>query len=160
MNRKGYTKIELICAIAIVMIAAAIIVPLWLHFAETENQAMDSLEAAKGEDLARLEYMMSHYPDGGKVVYFLTGTSDAQKILRHFQYLESEPEKIALPHRDGFYDGGAADFGGPAVGRSKRVGKRELYVIVGENGQIVYNSWLDILRDPKTSAFDWDLWFN
>lgn len=157
-RRKGFTRIELISVIIIIMVFIAIIIPVLLHFLETENQARDRLEATKAEDLVRLEYMMTHYPDGGEIVYYLTGESEAQKVLYHFPYESETPEEVKIPRSDYYKDGGAAGKGEPAKGNSKRVGDRELYVIIGGDGEIIYDSWLEILNDEKTSAFNWKIW--
>ena len=52
---------------------------------------------------------------------------------------------IEIPKKDFFNDGGNKAFGELAKADSRSVGEAELYVVVADDGQVLYNSWLEIL---------------
>lgn len=145
LNKKGYTKFELVAVIIMICIVIAILIPVWLHFAETERQAMDRLEATNAESAARIEYMLSHYPTEGSVMYMFTGNSEVLQILRHAPCETTDYENISFPRTDKYNDGGADGSGLAAGGRSNKVGDTPLIVVIGTNGEILYNSWKEQL---------------
>lgn len=145
LNKKGFTKFELTAVIIIICIIIAILIPVWLHFQETERQAMDRLEAINAESTAQMEYLMSHYPAGGEVMYMFTGNSEVLQILRHAPYTAKSYDEIEFPRLDAYNDGGDEGHGLSAGGRSNKVGDTPLYVVIGDGGEILYNSWKEKL---------------
>lgn len=145
LNKKGYTKFELIAVIIMIAIVIAILIPVWLHFQETERQAMDRLEATNAETMAHTEYMLGHYTSGEPAMYMFTGNSEVCQILRHAPYTANNYADITFPRADQYNDGGAQGSGLPAGGRSKKIGDTPLIVVINQNGEIVYNSWKEKL---------------
>ena len=145
LNKKGYTKFELVAVIIMICIVIAILIPVWLHFQETERQAMDRLEAINAETMARTEYMLGHYTSGEPVMYMFTGNSEVCQILRHAPYTAKSYGDITFSRVDQYNDGGAQGSGLPASGRSRKIGDTELIVVIDHNGEIVYNSWKEKL---------------
>ncbi len=145
-GRRGYTRFELISVIIIVLIVIAIFIPVVLNFFETQRRSQDRQKAVRAEDLARQEYMLSHY-DGEPVVYTFSGRSEVLMIVSHAA-LDPETKdfsEIELPKKDAFNDGGNKAFGELAKADSRAVGETELYVVVTGDGEVLYNSWLEIL---------------
>ena len=144
--KKGFTRFELAAGIIIAAIIIAILVPVVLNFFETQRRSQDRQKAVRAEDLARQEYMLEHY-GGGPIVYTFSGRSEVLMIVSHAA-LDPETKDfsaIELPKKDAFNDGGNKAFGELAHGDSRAVGDRDLFVIVGGEGDVLFNSWLDIL---------------
>lgn len=147
-NTRGYTRVELVSVIIIIIIVAAIFIPVVLNFIETQNRSKDRQKAVRAEDLARQEYMLAHF-DGQPIVYTFSGRSEVMMIVAHMpvESKSSDYRAIELPKKDYFNDGGNKAFGALAEAKSRAVGETELYIVVGENGRILFDSWLDILLD-------------
>ena len=141
LNKKGYTKFELVAVIIMICIVIAILIPIWLHFQEEQRQAMDRLEATNAEGTAQVEYMLAHWPTDGAVMYMFTGNSEVLQILRHAPCETTDYANIAFPRSDKYDDGGANGSGLAAGGRSRKVGDEPLIVVIGSDGAILYNSW-------------------
>lgn len=145
LNKKGYTKFELVAVIIMICIVIAILIPVWLHFQETERQAMDRYEAINAESTAQVEYMLGHFSSETPVMYMFTGNSEVLQILRHAPCETADYKNITFPRTDKYNDGGAEGSGLPAGGRSKKVGDEPLIVVIGNGGDILYNSWKEKL---------------
>ena len=150
MNKRGFTRIELVSAVIIVLVLIAISCPVIFNFVETQNRSKDRQKAVRAQDLARQEFMLSHY-DGEPIVYTFSGRSEVMAIVSH-EYVSAEADfgALVLPKKDGFNDGGSTAYttlNDLAKAKSRKVGERELYVVVAEDGRILYNSWLEILLD-------------
>lgn len=145
LNKKGYTKFELVAVLIMIAIVIAILIPVWLHFQENERQAMDRLEANTAETMAHTEYLLGHYPSDGAVMYMFTGNTELLQILRHAPYTAESYADITFPRVDQYNDGGANGSGLPAGGRSKKIGDTPLIVVIDKGGEIVYNSWKEEL---------------
>ena len=147
MNKKGFTRFELVSAIIIIAIIIAILIPVILNFFETQRRSQDRQKAVRAEDLARQEYMLSHF-DGEPIVYTFSGRSEVLMIVAHSPVdPKADFSTLELPKKDFFNDGGNKAFGELAKAESRALGETELYVVVGENGRILFDSWLDILLD-------------
>ena len=146
--KKGFTRFELAAGIIIIAIIIAILVPVVLNFFETQRRSQDRQKAVRAEDLARQEFMLEHY-GGGPIVYTFSGRSEVLMIVAHSPVEEDVKDysETDIPKKDAFNDGGNKAFGELARGDSRAVGDRDLFVIIGGEGDVLYNSWLDILLD-------------
>ena len=144
--KKGFTRFELAAGIIIIAIIIAILVPVVLNFFETQRRSQDRQKAVRAEDLARQEFMLEHY-GGGPIVYTLSGRSEVLMIVAHSPVGEDVKDysETDIPKKDAFNDGGNKAFGELAKADSRAVGETELYVVVTGDGEVLYNSWLEIL---------------
>lgn len=144
--KKGFTRFELAAGIIIIAIIIAILVPVVLNFFETQRRSQDRQKAVRAEDLARQEFMLEHY-GGGPIVYTFSGRSEVLMIVAHSPVEEDVKDysETEIPKKDAFNDGGNKAFGELAKADSRAVGETELYVVVTGDGEVLYNSWLEIL---------------
>lgn len=144
--KKGFTRFELAAGIIIAAIIIAILIPVVLNFFETQRRSQDRQKAVRAEDLARQEFMLEHY-GGGPIIYTFSGRSEVLMIVAHSPVGEDVKDysETEIPKKDAFNDGGNKAFGELAHGDSRAVGGRNLFVIIGGEGDVLYNSWLDIL---------------
>lgn len=139
-DKKGYTKYELVSVIIIIAVIIAILIPVWLTFLEGQRRNLDGLAAERAEDTAQMEFMLSHYDSGDAIVYMFTGDTEVLHVYRHWSLGDTAYSDITPPRTDGFSDGGAVS-GKPKRAKSKKVGGKELFVVVRGDGEVVYNSW-------------------
>lgn len=143
MNKKGYTKYELVSVIIIVGVIIAIFIPVMMSFIEQDRRNVDGLAAERAEDVAKIEYMQHHSTSGDTVVYMFTGDSEVLRVYRHWKHT-GDFKDITPPRTDGYSDGSAIVGGTEKRGKSKKVGESPLYVAVSGNGEVVYNSWREL----------------
>lgn len=144
MNKKGYTKYELVSVIIIVGVIIAIFIPVMMSFMENERRNTDGLAAERAEDVAQIEYMQHHSTSGETVVYMFTGDSEVLRVYRHWRHDGDDFSSLTTPRTDGYDDGSAIVGATEKRGKSKRVGERPLYVAVSGSGEVVYNSWREL----------------
>lgn len=142
LNNKGLTRFEHISIIIILAVLISLLIPASLSFVESQRRSTDYQKALKAQESARSEYMLSHFgKETGSVVYSFSGNTEVLSIVAHEPLGDRAPENLDPPRFDKYADGGANSGGALATGESKTVGDTPLYIVVGEDGQIVYNSW-------------------
>lgn len=159
-SKKGFTRYELASVIIIISVIIAIAIPVILNFVEKDRRGVDGLAAERAEDAALIEFLQNHSTSGETVVYMFTGDSEVINIYRHWKYEEDysattnvdidysattsvdiDYSAITPPRHDGYFDTPAIGGGTPKRGKSRKIGDRELYVIVSPSGEVIYNSW-------------------
>ena len=146
MKNRGITKVELVSVIIIIAVFIAVMIPLGYNFLEGQRRAQDRIKASNAQDTARQEYMLSHR-GGDPIVYSFSGKSEVLLIIAH-AYAESEDySDLTPPRKDGFNDGGSRSSTTiTPKAKSDKIGDTPLYVVIGDNGEILYNSWYEALK--------------
>ena len=147
MNKKGITKIELTCVIIMIAVFIAIMIPLGYNFVEGQRRSKDRIKAGNAQDTARQEFMLTHFTDD-PIIYSFSGKSEVLLITAH-AYVGEDVEdysNLTPPKKDGFNDGGSRSSTTlTPTASSDKVGDTPLYIIVGNEGEILYNSWMAAL---------------
>ena len=141
MGKKGFTKFELTAVLIMIAVAVAVAIPVVSHFVETQCQSMDRQRADHAEDVAYTEYALSHMYHDGAVMYMFSGDTELLEVLRHAPYDGTAFDEISFPRVDKFNDGGAKGSGLAIKPRSKKLDGNELIIVLGDNGEVLYNSW-------------------
>lgn len=139
--KKGFTRYELVSVIIIISVILIIAVPIILNFVEDDRRGVDGLAAERAESAALIEYMQNHSDTGETIVYMFTGDSEVINVYRHWSYAGEEYSEITPPRHDGYNDTPTIGGGTPKRGKSKKIGDKELIVVVSPSGDVIYNSW-------------------
>ncbi len=139
--KKGFTRYELVSVIIIISVILIIAVPIILNFVEDDRRGVDGLAAERAEAAALIEFMQNHSNTGETVVYMFSGDTEVINVYRHWLYAGEEFSEITPPRRDGFNDTPTIGGGTPKRGKSKKIGDKELIVVVSPSGDVIYNSW-------------------
>lgn len=149
--KKGYTRYELVSVIIIIAVVIAIAVPIVLNSVENDRRGLDGLAAERAESAALIEFMQNHSTGGEAIVYMFSGDTEVINVYRHWAYegedysnstnVDIDYSAITPPRHDGYNDTPTIGGGTPKRGKSKKIGDRELYIIVSPSGEVIYNSW-------------------
>lgn len=144
-SKKGFTRFELVSVIIMILIVVAISIPVALHFVETQRRSMDRQRADRAEEVAYAEYALAHMFKDGEVMYMFTGDTEVLSILRHAPYPGGDYSAIEFPRADKYSDGAAKGSGLAIDSRSKKLEGEELIIVLGSNGEVLYDSWKEKL---------------
>ncbi len=139
--KKGFTRYELVSVIIIIAVIVALLIPLILSFVEKDRRNLDGYAAERAEDAALIEFLQNHSTSAEAVVYMFSGDSEVINIYRHWAFEGGDYSAITPPRHDGYFDTPTIGGGTPKRGKSRKIGDRELYVVVSQEGEVVYNSW-------------------
>ncbi len=139
--KKGFTRYELVSVIIIISVILIIAVPIILNFVEDDRRGVDGLAAERAEAAALIEFMQNHSDTGETVVYMFSGDTEVINVYRHWLYMGEEFSEITPPRHDGFNDTPTIGGGTPKRGKSRKIGDKELIVVVSPSGEVIYNSW-------------------
>ena len=143
--KKGFTRFELTAVLIMIAIVILISIPVALHFVETQRRSMDRQRADRAEEVAYSEYALGHMFKDGAVMYMFTGDTEVLSILRHAPYEAKSYSEIVFPRTDKYDDGGAKASGLAIEPRSKKLEGEPLYIVLGPNGEVLYDSWKEKL---------------
>lgn len=149
MKKRGITKVELVSVIIIIAVFIAVMIPLGYNFLEGQRRSQDRIKASNAQDTARQEYMLSHM-GGDPIIYSFSGKTEVLLIIAHAPVegvADGDYSGLTPPRKDGFNDGGnrSSTTLTPSA-KSDKIGDTPLYIVVGNNGEILYNSWLEALK--------------
>ena len=149
INRRGITKVELVSVLIIIAVFIAVMIPLGYNFVEGQRRAQDRIKASNAQDTARQEYMLSHM-GADPIIYSFSGKTEVLLVIAHAPVegvTDGDYSGLTPPRKDYFNDGGnRSSTTLMPEARSDKIGDTPLYVVIGDSGEILYNSWYEALK--------------